>query len=866
MRRTAFLKQNNCYLSHRVTRTNKDFSNSAALCFTETWLNDAIPDGALHLPGYQLFRADRDTESTGKSRGGGTCFYINERWCTDVTVLKKMCCSDLEALFIDCKPFYSPREFCSIILVSVHIPPQANVSLALQKLADQIADTEQKHPDSVLIILGDFNKANLSRELPKYSQHVTCPTRDSNILYHCYTVIKDAYRFVPRAALGLSDHCLVHLIPTYRQKLKSAKPVVKTVKRWTNETERVLQACFEWTDWSVFETAATDLDELTETVTSYISFCEDICIPTGTYLTFNNDKPWFTAKLRHLRQAKEDAYRKGDRVLYNQARNTLNKEIRAAKRTYAKRLEDQFASNDPTSVWKGLKAITNYKTPSPSTEVNQQLAEDLNEFYCRFEIPHTRSDHLLTQPLTPPTNPSSPPPALQISEEDVRQVFRKNKRRKAPGPDGVTPACLKTCADQLAPIFLQIFNRSLELCEVPSCFKHSTIIPVPKKPKITGLNDYRPVALMSVIMKSLEKLVLAYLKDITGPLLDPLQFAYRANRSVDDAVNMGLHFILQHLDRPGTYVRILFVDFSSAFNTIIPTLLQTKLNQLSVPSSICQWITSFLTDRQQLVRMGTLMSSSRTTNTGAPQGCVLSPLLFSLYTNDCTSKDPSVKLLKFADDTTLIGLIQDGEESAYRQEVEQLAVRCSLNNLELNTLKTVEMVIDFRRNPPALPPLSIMDSTVAAVETFKFLGSIISRDLKWDTHIDSRQSVIAKKAQQRLYLPQELLKQFYSAVTESVLCTSITVWFGSATKSDTRRLQRTVRTAERIIGAPLPTLQELYTSRVRKRAQKITLDPSHPCHPLFKLLQSGRRYRATNTRTARHKNSFFPRAIYLMNS
>ncbi|KAL0198364.1 hypothetical protein M9458_006904, partial [Cirrhinus mrigala] len=143
-----------------------------------------------------------------------------------------------------------------------------------------------------------------------------------------------------------------------------------------------------------------------------------------------------------------------------------------------------------------VKAITNYKTPSPRTEVNQRLAEDLNEFYCRFESPHTCSAHLFSQlPATP-----SPPPTLQISEDEVCQVFRKNKRRKAPGPDGVTPACLKTCADQLAPIFSQIFNRSLELCEVPSCFKRSTIIPVPKKPKITGLNDYRPVALTSVVM------------------------------------------------------------------------------------------------------------------------------------------------------------------------------------------------------------------------------------------------------------------------------------------------------------------------------------------------------------------------------
>ncbi|KAK3568359.1 hypothetical protein QTP86_005440 [Hemibagrus guttatus] len=328
-------------------------------------------------------------------------------------------------------------------------------------------------------------------------------------------------------------------------------------------------------------------------------------------------------------------------------------------------------------------------------------------------------------------NPLSPPPALRISKDDVRQIFLKQKKRKAPGPDGVTPACLKTCADQLAFIFSQIFNRSLELCEVPACFKRSTIIPIPKKPKITGLNDYRPVALTSVVMKSFERLVLAYLKNITGPLLDPLQFAYQANRSMDDAVNMGLHFILQHLDKSGTY------------------------------------------------------------------------------------------LLKFADDTTVIGLIQDGDESAYRQEIEQLAAWCSRNNLELNTLKTVEMIVDFRRNTPALPPLTIMNSTVPTVESFRFLGTTISQDLKWDTHIDAT----IKKAQQRLYflrqlrkfnLPQELLIHFYSAVIESVLCTSITVWFGSATKSDMRRLQRTVRTAERIIGAPLPTLQELYTSRVNQ--------------------------------------------------
>ncbi|XP_051500872.1 uncharacterized protein LOC127409925 [Myxocyprinus asiaticus] len=209
-------------------------------------------------------------------------------------------------------------------------------------------------------------------------------------------------------------------------------------------------------------------------------------------------------------------------------------------------MKNKFSANDPASVWSGMKQLTNYRTPTPNPVGNQQLADDLNVFYCRFErpnlTPHTHSDLHFTQTPTPPATPLLPPPAtqpaLKICEDDVSRVFRKQKTRKASGPDGVSPACLRSCANQLTPIFTQIFNRSLEQCEVPCCFKCSIIIPVPKKPKITGLNDYRPVALTSVVMNSFERLVLAHLKNITGPFLDPLQFAYRANRSEDDAVNI----------------------------------------------------------------------------------------------------------------------------------------------------------------------------------------------------------------------------------------------------------------------------------------------------------------------------------------
>ncbi|KAM9816603.1 uncharacterized protein ACBT44_010847 [Syngnathus typhle] len=176
------------------------------------------------------------------------------------------------------------------------------------------------------------------------------------------------------------------------------------------------------------------------------------------------------------------------------------------------------------------------------------------------------------------------------------------------------------------------------------------------------------------------------------------------------------------------------------------------------------------------------------------------------------------------------------------------------------------MTVDFRRDPSPLLPLTIRSNTILSTDTFKFLGTTISRDLKWTGHIDS----VRKKAQQRLYflrqlkkfnLPRELLKTFYTAIIQSVLCTSITVWFGSASKQDKHRLQRTIRTAEKIIGINLPSIQDLYLSRTRNRARNISTDPSHPGCSLFELLPSGRRYRARYAKTSRHRDSFFPQAV-----
>ncbi|CAL9697709.1 unnamed protein product [Knipowitschia caucasica] len=166
------------------------------------------------------------------------------------------------------------------------------------------------------------------------------------------------------------------------------------------------------------------------------------------------------------------------------------------------------------------------------------------------------------------------------------------------------------------------------------------------------------------------------------------------------------------------------------------------------------------------------------------------------------------------------------------------------------------MIVDFRKSTVPPPPPSVMDSPITSVESYCFLGTTITQDLKWEPTISS----LIKKAQQRM------LVQFYTAIIESILTSSITVWFAGATVRDKQRLQRIVRSAEEVIGRSLPSLQDLYVARARGRAGRITADPSHPAYGLFQPLPSGRRLRPIRTRTSRHKNSFFPSAFGLLNT
>ncbi len=271
-------------------------------------------------------------------------------------------------------------------------------------------------------------------------------------------------------------------------------------------------------------------------LSDFINTLTDQATETVTIRPFSNQKPWVDRTIcdavNHRTAAYNAGLSSGDMSEYKASCHALRRAVRAAKLRYRERIESHFQLNDSRRMWQGLKTICSSGNDS-SAEVRADplLAEELNTFYGRFEC-----NGSATLPI------STSGRSRQISDHvfTLSEVQRELKRvnvRKAAGPDGITGCVLRSCADQLAGLFTYIFNESLATFLVPTSFKKSVIIPVPKNSKPFCLNDFCPLALTSTVMKVFERLLKKHICSSIPATLDPLQFAYRPNRSSDDAIS-----------------------------------------------------------------------------------------------------------------------------------------------------------------------------------------------------------------------------------------------------------------------------------------------------------------------------------------
>ena len=678
-----------------IIKNRKHHQLTQVISITESWLTDKVPNTSTHLDGYMQFRNDRSCHETGKTKGGGILVYINESWSTNNQEVFKHSSRDLEILTIKSRPFWLPRELQSIIMVSVYCPQTGKSQLAsssnttIHSITEHLADMEAKHQSSAIILMGDFN--NLKLKLPNYQQVVSKPTRGCNILDKCYVNIRNAYPYCKRLGqLGNSDHNIIQLLSGYKHR-SSYKPSKVMRRQYTTESSDKLKHCFETTTWDSMIQKDEDISLIVPVLNSYINFCTDLHIPARRKLVYHNNKPWIDKRIIQLVKLKHQAAKANDRKLYHKLKRDIGKAIKHSRRHYTKRIQEQMA-NQPARAWNDIKKICGLTTDAPLTQTDAcHSPDELNTFFARFEnTSHERGkSNTMSQAYSPISD---------FNEEEVERHLRQLNGRKGPGPDGIIPRVVKMCSKELAPIITLVFNASVTQSTIPDIWKTAMIRPIPKVPKPQQLKDFRPIAITSCLIKVLEKLVKKYVVQSTR--LDPLQFAYRAGRSTQDALLMLLTTVTTFIDaRASNYSRCLFLDFSSAFNTINVDILLGKLAHLD--PKIAQWISSFLTNRVQFVATNSKRSAPIITNTGTPQGTVLSPLLFSIYTNALTSTSPSCSVFKYADDTVLVGNIAAPQDfKSYELEVDRICALCRDHDLILNVKLKHRKWLSLHRESP----------------------------------------------------------------------------------------------------------------------------------------------------------------------
>ena len=229
---------------------------------------------------------------------------------------------------------------------------------------------------------------------------------------------------------------------------------------------------------------------------------------------------------------------------------------------------------------------------------------------------------------------ASPPsigPALTINAADTRRTLTRVNPRKAGGPDKIPGRMLRTCAGELADVLTDIFNNSLSL--LSSLSNHIS--------QLASLHHMTHISLL-IIPTAPQRMQYP-------PLCTQSSLIWTRKTPMPESCTL----------------------ISAQHSTPSSQKLMEKLLLLSLNTGTCLWIQDFLTERPQSVRVGNNTSNSIMLSTGSPQGCVLSPLLFTLLTHDCASRHVGNQIIKSADDTTVVGLIHRNEESMYREEVKK---------------------------------------------------------------------------------------------------------------------------------------------------------------------------------------------------
>lgn len=399
---------------------------------------------------------------------------------------------------------------------------------------------------------------------------------------------------------------------------------------------------------------------------------------------------------------------------------------------------------------------------------------------------------------------------VEFTPDLVLKHLQQLNVSSSPGADGISARVLRCCASSLAKPLSILFDRSFSSHTLPNCWKTALITPIFKSGDKLNPKNYRPISLVPIAAKICERIILERVTQfaLQNNLIPEEQHGFLPGRSVLTNLLLCVDEWSIMLDR-GVPVDVIYLDFSRAFDRVPHKRLLLKLESLGIRGSLLQWIKSFLSDRSFRVRVGDSLSTTRPVLSGVPQGSVLGPILFLLYTSDLPRTIRSHCSL-FADDSKIFGnpLIDPG---VIQRDLDALYDWSANWCLPLNLQKCA--VVHMGKNNPAVK-YTLGGRVISSESSHCDLGVVVSNDLSWSNHILH----VVSKAKRILYLLRRSFSRcdpttcriLYTTYVRPILEYAGPVWAPSLVR-DVELLESVQRRATRI---PYGVLRPSYTDRL----------------------------------------------------
>ena len=642
-----------------------------------------------------------------------------------------------------------------------------------------------------------------------FSQLVTSPTRQDSILDHYYSNRPCKISPVIAENRGGSDHKLI-IATRYAKPIKRQQRYVtkRSYKNFKADEFKAAVKNILWFDLYQCE----DVEQAVAIFTRKITTILDSMAPVRKIQARSRFAPWLSEETKKIMRARDYAQQRaleskkiGDikefKNLRNQVTNRLKKEKRNWKQN--KLLE---CGDDSGKLWRNVLGWLDWKSSGAPTQIfykgalenkPARIAASMNEYFINKvehiveNLPESDNDPL--KPLLVRQFNLDPFHLKPVYPDNVKKIIAGLRNSKTAGIDYLDTTVIKMISEDIVPAITHIVNLSIRYSKFPECWKYAKIIPLHKKEDILNPKNYRPVAILPILSKILERAIFEQVVEYFegNHLFYPNHHGFRKHHNTCTALLQMYDGWVEAADR-GDLTGVCLLDMSAAFDTVNHSLLLQKLRLYGFSQDSLAWMSSYLSGRKQSVCIDGTMSPPLWISTGVPQGSILGPLFYIIFPNDlpetiytCHKHSQSHSstvgssspvftthcqdcgsVCCFADDSTLS--LSDSDPALLTEKLKEkyavLSDYLSSNKLKLNDEKTHLVLMTTAENRRLKNPiieLAANAQIVATTEAEKLLGTFIHQDLKWNEYLAENENSLLKSLTTRVNALKKV--SFYSS-------------------------------------------------------------------------------------------------------